>query len=753
MDITDDTHLDAHDGAAQQGSPTGTPRRNAAAGLTAAPMAGAAGGQADLLDAVPGVVFRIGVGADGAAAFEYASSGAAGLLGISGAELMGSFERLIDETLADERAGLTGALAAALHPPRAGETPDYHGPWHLSEHEHGGWRWVHTFRIRRPGGRICTIRATAVVTPKAGGGVTLTGTLLDATAEREAQELAAEREAMLRCMAEHQPSITWYCDSEHQLMYGSGAWERLTGTSIDQSLLMGWMRLVHPDDIRRVVVRYMRACRERGEFHAEIRILGENGSYRWMHCHGVPVGHRAEEQHAPAAAPAHRAKGRRATDRVLEGYIGSLMDITTQREQADALRQAKAAAEQAALAKGQFLAMMSHELRTPLTALLGFAEVGLEPECRDAERLDCLRTVSRSGKHLLGVINDILDYSKIEAGLMPVVRERCDLVELLRGVGAVFAATCASKGVRLSVRLEPGGATEITTDPQRLRQVLMNLTGNAVKFTDAGSVTVSLQADAARSEVRISVADTGPGMSHEVRSRLFTPFTQGSSQTSRTYGGTGLGLSISRKLAGLLGGSIDVDSSPGNGSTFWLTLPMHVSDPVSQDALEVMSDFAVITSAAAAAARPAIRLSEAPQLATAPVGPKPLAGRRVLVVEDGLDNQRLLQHILVRSGAAVELADNGLMAVDRLLRPSACQIIPDAIIMDMQMPVMDGYTATQQLRAAGCQLPIIALTAHAMATERARCLEAGCTEYASKPINQTTLVRLLSELVQPRAAA
>jgi CheY-like chemotaxis protein len=336
---------------------------------------------------------------------------------------------------------------------------------------------------------------------------------------------------------------------------------------------------------------------------------------------------------------------------------------------------------------------------------------------------------------------------------MPVVRERCDLVELLRGVGAVFAATCASKGVRLSVRLEPGGATEITTDPQRLRQVLMNLTGNAVKFTDAGSVTVSLQADAARSEVRISVADTGPGMSHEVRSRLFTPFTQGSSQTSRTYGGTGLGLSISRKLAGLLGGSIDVDSSPGNGSTFWLTLPMHVSDPVSQDALEVMSDFAVITSAAAAAARPAIRLSEAPQVATAPVGPKPLAGRRVLVVEDGLDNQRLLQHILVRSGAAVELADNGLMAVDRLLRPSACQIIPDAIIMDMQMPVMDGYTATQQLRAAGCQLPIIALTAHAMATERARCLEAGCTEYASKPINQTTLVRLLSELVQPRAAA
>jgi CheY-like chemotaxis protein len=174
---------------------------------------------------------------------------------------------------------------------------------------------------------------------------------------------------------------------------------------------------------------------------------------------------------------------------------------------------------------------------------------------------------------------------------------------------------------------------------------------------------------------------------------------------------------------------------------------------VSQDALEVMSDFAVITSAAAAAARPAIRLSEAPQVATAPAGPKPLAGRRVLVVEDGLDNQRLLQHILVRSGAAVELADNGLMAVDRLLRPSACQIIPDAIIMDMQMPVMDGYTATQQLRAAGCQLPIIALTAHAMATERARCLEAGCTEYASKPINQTTLVRLLSELVQPRAAA
>ncbi len=748
MDITDDTHLDAREGGAPQGGPTGRPRSGAAAGLTAAPVPVAAEGQADLLDAVPGVVFRIGIRPDGAAAFEYASSGAAGLLGISAAELVGSFDRLMDETLPDERPGLTWALAAALHPPGQGETPDYRGPWHLGGDEHAGLRWVHTFRIRRPGGQICTIRATAVVTPKASGGVTLTGTLLDATAEREAQELAAEREAMLRCMAEHQPSITWYCDSEHQLMYGSGAWERLTGTSIDQSLLMGWMRLVHPDDIRRVIVRYMRACREREEFHAEIRILGENGGYRWMHCHGVPVGSRAEERHAPAASQVHRAKGRRATDRVLDGYIGSLMDITTQREQADALRQATAAAEQAALAKGQFLAMMSHELRTPLTALLGFAEVGLEPECPDTQRLECLRTVSRSGQHLLGVINDILDYSKIEAGLMPVVRERCDLVELLRGVGAVFAAACASKGVRLAVRLEPGGATEITTDPQRLRQVLMNLTGNAVKFTDSGSVTVTLQADAARSEVRISVDDTGPGMSHEVRSRLFTPFTQGSSETSRTHGGTGLGLSISRKLAGLLGGSIDVDSSPGSGSTFWLTLPMHVADPVTESAIDVMEGtFPRPT------ARPTIKLAGAGPVVAAAAAPKPLAGRRILIVEDGLDNQRLLQHILVRSGAAVELADNGLIAVDRLLSPTASQAAPDAILMDMQMPVLDGYDATRRLRAAGCNVPIIALTAHAMATERARCLEAGCTEYASKPINQTTLVRLLSELMQPRAAA
>lgn len=748
MDSLNDTQLGIESGAAGTERISVAPRHESLAAADGVAGQAEADLQMALLDAVPGVVFRINVDAQAGAEFRYASSGAQALLGIDRTALVGSFDRLTEVVLAEDRADLARALAAALHPPRPGEIRERSDPWRPAEEAGGGVRWGQTFRIRRPSGQICTIQAIAKVAKSPTGGVTLTGTLLDATAEHEAQDLAAEREAMLRCIAEHQPSITWYCDGEHQLMYGSGAWERLTGTSVDQSLLMGWMRLVHPDDIRRVIVRYRRASQKRIEFHAELRVLSEDGSYRWMHCHGVPIGSGATWHNVTGRSLPPRAFGRRANDRVLEGYIGSLMDITTQREQADALRQAKAAAEEAALAKGQFLAMMSHELRTPLTALLGFAEVGLEPECSDGQRLECLRTVSRSGQHLLGVINDVLDYSKIEAGLMPIARERCDLVELLRGIGGVFTAAGASKGVAVAVGLEPGGATEITTDPQRLRQVLMNLTGNAVKFTETGSVTVSLRADAARSEVRISVADTGPGMSLETISRIFTPFKQGSSATSRTHGGTGLGLSISRKLASLLGGTIDVESVPGAGSTFWLRLPMQVTDPICDGPIDVMAAEA----AGAGHERPLVKLSGSGGYGSHAI-PKPLAGRRVLIVEDGPDNQRLLQHILVRCGAAVEIADNGLVAVDRLLHPSPRQTKPDAVIMDIQMPVMDGYTATRQLRAAGCQLPIIALTAHAMATERARCLEAGCTEYASKPINQATLVRLLSELMQPRAAA
>jgi signal transduction histidine kinase/ActR/RegA family two-component response regulator len=387
------------------------------------------------------------------------------------------------------------------------------------------------------------------------------------------------------------------------------------------------------------------------------------------------------------------------------------------------LAQSRKRAQAANHLKSVFLANMSHEIRTPLTAILGYAEllreegdVRLDP----GQRRETIDTMKSAGEHLLTLINDILDLSKIEADRMTVERTETPLTGIIQEVVSMMQARVAGKGVVLAAELASPVPDRIMSDPTRLRQILVNLTGNAVKFTRAGHVTIRarVEPDEERSRLVIDVEDTGLGMSTEEAGEIFQPFVQADASVTRKHGGTGLGLTICRRLAGLMEGSVSlVRTSPGEGSTFRLEVPLNPAP----GAILVSSFDAVVPS-------PGIEFT-----------PLALSGR-ILLAEDGADNQRLIAFHLRKAGATVEIADNGRIALEMINENEAAGTPYDMLLTDMQMPEMDGYLLAHTLRQRGSILPIVALTAHAMTGERARCIAAGCDDYATKPIDRAKLL-------------
>jgi PAS domain S-box-containing protein len=455
------------------------------------------------------------------------------------------------------------------------------------------------------------------------------------------------------------------------------------------------------------------------EYDQEYRLRHQNGEYRWFRARGAT-------QFASNGTPIRMA--------------GSIQDIHDLKSTQNSLIEANIRAEAASAAKSEFLANMSHEIRTPMTAILGFADLLLneiDNEIGKPTTVEYVETIRRNGEHLLEIINDVLDISKIEAGKMSVESVAVNPETLIHEIVSLMRVKAQAKGIQLFKRFEPTVPASIQTDPVRLRQILVNLIGNAIKFTELGSVTIQVRCDAPEQILHVAIEDTGIGLSPEQLSRLFGAFEQADSTTTRKYGGTGLGLFISNRLAEMLGGSIKIESQLGKGSRFTVAIATGPVTPGVPTEQPVQAEGRVPAN---------LPVDRPPQQV-----PLPLAGLRILLAEDGPDNQRLISHVLRKSGAEVHIAENGKVAIEMLTTggtlesplKSPCPF--DLLLSDMQMPEMDGYETSRWLRDHGFTIPIVALTAHAMSGDLERCTDAGCNAYATKPIDKTTLVAICRE--------
>ncbi len=440
-------------------------------------------------------------------------------------------------------------------------------------------------------------------------------------------------------------------------------------------------------------------------YEIRYRLRHFSGQYRWTLGRALPV--------------------RDESNRIIR-WMGTCTDIHEQVLQAEELNSARERAEQARLEaeranqlKSDFLANMSHEIRTPLGAMMGFADLLRDPAATPTERSSYVDILHRNGENLAVIINDILDLSKVEAGHLTLEFLETQPEQIVADVASLLRVKAKEKGLILETSVDEAVPKTIVADPVRVRQILLNIVGNAVKFTQFGSVRILVSSDVSTAGIatlRFEVVDTGIGIPEDQHDHVFEMFTQADGTMTRRFGGTGLGLALSRRLAQAMGGDVKiVESIPGVGTRFAIT----VEDQPEKKSADVAK-------------------AEEKKISAARPEDQELAGVKVLVIDDAPDNQHLLWRYLTKHGAIVQTVDNGLVGYRTALVGDF-----DIVLMDIQMPVMDGYTATSKLREAGYRKPVIALTAHAMNEVRKKALNVGYTDHLTKPINQAELIHTL----------
>ncbi|MEM9803003.1 MAG: PAS domain-containing protein, partial [Planctomycetota bacterium] len=563
----------------------------------------------------------------------------------------------------------------------------------------------HCYRIVAADGSVVWVRDLAKVDRGEDGTVRLRGVLVDITEQRRAEEDLAKVSERARLQAERFELAMgggeiglWDWHPQEDELVVNGRWAAMIGLTLDDltRTTADWQKRLHPDDrgpTRRALEAHFSG--ETDVYESLFRLQHDDGSWVWILGRGKVV------ERDPKGCPVR--------------VVGVQIDRTADVERSLELESLRERAELASRSKSEFLANVSHEIRTPLTAILGYADILREDgniERAPRRRIEMLDTIQSAGRHLLTLINDILDLSKIEANRMTVEEIEFHLPELLLEVAELVRPRVDEKGLRLDVEVATPIPAMIQSDPTRLRQILVNVLGNASKFTNEGRIVMRafVRDDAL---VVIEVEDTGAGMTQRQVDQLFRPFVQADGTVTRRFGGTGLGLTISRRLAHLMDGEVRlVRSTPGDGSLFAVEIPLRTSD-----------DVVYVTSLG----------NDEPE-EEAPVDCGPRIVGRVLLVDDGPVNRKIFSTMLERAGADVAQANDGVEALAMI--DTACQDDRpfDLIVSDMKMPGMDGYTFARTLRERGDRTPIVALTAHAMAEDRDRCIEAGCDDVVVKPV-------------------
>jgi len=530
------------------------------------------------------------------------------------------------------------------------------------------------------------------------------------TQRKLAEDALKRSEREFHLLAEAVPQIVWIALADSRNIYVNQRWSEYTGLVQEDSYGHGWLKAVHPDDQQKACEAWSSALKDRNIYSYEGRLRRADGQYCWWLVRSIPV----LNEHGDVVK-----------------WFGTCTDIDRLKQAEIALEEAKNAAETASAAKSQFLAMMSHEIRTPLNAIIGFSQLLIysdkdQKQIQDqkvwlATKQDYARRIQRNGQLLIHLIDDILDLSKIEAGELKFEKLETLLYEFFSDVKVVMLHKAKEKGFLFTMKVESSLPQSFLTDPMRLKQILFNIIGNAIKFTSQGEVRVEVKRGLNDRLLHIVVEDTGVGLASEQVSKLFQPFTQADSSIHRQFGGTGLGLVVSRRLAQALGGDVVlVRTQPGVGSTFEITVAL-LASLVDTPKCQLQ-----LTNQAVRAERVPKQPSEA------------LAKIRVLLAEDMLDNQILITKIIGWAGGTVDIAIDGEEAVMMAMVGGY-----DIVLMDICMPKLDGYAATEKLRSKGYQRPIIALTARAMPDDIRRCEKVGCNAHLAKSVMHNELIELI----------